>query len=85
MNSLAGAPSERAVPFRTEAAAALRQPVVLWALVVLVAMLSFYVHLLNEQVLRGERLREAQRTGQAQKVDRQGEVESVRLSQHTPR
>lgn len=38
-----------------------RQPVLLWALVMMVAMMSFYVHLINTQVQRGEGLRQAQR------------------------
>ena len=41
---------------------ALRWPLLLWAVVLLVTMLSFYVHLLNEQIQRGERLRASQRT-----------------------
>ncbi len=36
-------------------------PLLAWALVLVVTMLSFYVHLLNEQVQRGERLRATQR------------------------
>ena len=36
-------------------------PMLLWAVVLLATMLSFYVHLLNEQVQRGERLRAGQR------------------------
>jgi hypothetical protein len=36
-------------------------PVLLWFLVVASALLAFFVHLLNEQVLRGEMLREEQR------------------------
>lgn len=39
----------------------LSRPLPLLAMVVAAAMLSFYVHLLEEQVLRGDRLRSAQR------------------------
>lgn len=40
---------------------AARRPLVIWALILLVTLTSFYVHVLQEQVLRGERLRQAQR------------------------
>ena len=36
-------------------------PVLLWALVVAAALLAFFVHLLDEQVQRGQMLREQQR------------------------
>jgi hypothetical protein len=39
----------------------LRMPLLLWSLVVAAALLAFFVHLLNAQVLRGEKLREEQR------------------------
>ena len=38
-----------------------RMPLLLWSLVVAAALLAFFVHLLNEQVLRGQLLREEQR------------------------
>ncbi len=47
---------------------ALVRPLPMLVLVVVVAMLSFYVHLIEEQVLRGERLREAQRSDAANPV-----------------
>ncbi len=37
------------------------RPVLAWALVVMAAMLFYFVHLVHEQVARGERLHEAQR------------------------
>lgn len=39
----------------------MRAPLVLWSLVLAGALLAFFVHLLNAQVLRGEQLREQQR------------------------
>jgi hypothetical protein len=44
-------------------AAFLRRPVVAWVGVLLLATFSFYVHLLREQVERGEQTRAAQRSG----------------------
>lgn len=38
-----------------------RMPLLLWSLVAAAALLAFFVHLLNEQVLRGQMLREEQR------------------------
>ena len=38
-----------------------RMPLLLWSLVVAAALLAFFVHLLNAQVLRGEKLRAEQR------------------------
>ena len=38
-----------------------RAPLLLWLLVFAAALLAFFVHLLNEQVLRGQLLREEQR------------------------
>ncbi|HZF78463.1 MAG TPA: hypothetical protein VEZ89_01615 [Rubrivivax sp.] len=36
-------------------------PVLMWSLILAAALLAFFVHLLNEQVLRGQLLREEQR------------------------
>ena len=47
---------------------ALQAPLVVWGLVLAVALLSFYVHLIQEQVQRGETLRQTQRNGIAQPV-----------------
>lgn len=60
----------RAAAARTARAAkpVRRQPLLWWALVMMVAMMSFYVHLLNGQVQRAEGLRQAQRSGAAEKV-----------------
>ena len=41
----------------------LQAPLLLWLLVMAAALLTFFVHLLNEQVLRGQLLREEQRAG----------------------
>lgn len=38
-----------------------RAPMLVWSLVLAGALLAFFVHLLNAQVLRGEQLREQQR------------------------
>lgn len=38
-----------------------RAPLLLWSLVLAAALLAYFVHLLNAQVLRGEQLREQQR------------------------
>lgn len=60
-----------------------RQPVLLWALVMIVAMLSFYVHLLNEQVQRGDSLRQAQRLASDGKPTASKSVRTIRVSQNT--
>jgi hypothetical protein len=38
-----------------------RVPLLLWALILAAGLLAFFVHLLNEQVLRNQMLREEQR------------------------
>ena len=38
-----------------------RAPMLLWTLILAAGLLTFFVHLLNEQVLRGQMLREEQR------------------------
>ena len=48
----------------------LRMPLLLWSLVVAAALLAFFVHLLNEQVLRGQMLREEQRAAATRPASR---------------
>lgn len=48
----------------------LRMPLLLWSLVVAAALLAFFVHLLNEQVLRGQMLREEQRSAATRPASR---------------
>lgn len=48
----------------------LRMPLLLWSLVVAAALLAFFVHLLNAQILRGEKLREEQRAAATRPVAR---------------
>lgn len=50
----------------------LHTPLLLWSLVVAAALLAFFVHLLNEQVLRGQVLREEQRAAATRPVPRAG-------------
>lgn len=47
-----------------------RAPVLLWGLLLSVALMSFFVHLLNTQVLRGEKLREEQRAAATRPANR---------------
>ena len=43
-------------------------PVLLWSLVMAAALLAFFVHLLNEQIQRGQQLREQQRAAATRTV-----------------
>jgi len=58
----------------------MRQPLIIWALVMAAAMMSFYVHLLGEQVQRGERLRQAQRGGMPLHAQAMHEVTPAEIS-----
>ena len=53
-----------------------KPPMVLWLTIVAVALLSFFVHLLNLQVQRGEKLREAQRAQASRPATQQAAVET---------
>lgn len=63
------------------------RPMLWCALVMMVAMLSFYVHLLNEQVQRGDSLRQAQRVAPDRKMAAAAKPQpgAIRVSQNTAR
>ena len=47
-----------------------QMPLLLWSLVLAAALLAFFVHLLNAQILRGEKLREDQRAAATRPLQR---------------
>lgn len=63
-----------------------RQPMLLWALVMIVAMMSFYVHLLQSQVQRAEGLRQSDRAAASSaKMAKSQSPRTLRISQNTAR